>query len=100
MTTAEPSTTPKPRRRWLQFSLRTLMVLMLVLGCGFGWLAYEIKMVREQREAVTAIEKLGGSVYWKPASGGMIRTAVAWVGKLLGQSLRQCSTKQSILSAE
>ena len=38
MTTA-PTTTPKPRRRWLQFSLRTLMVLMLVLGCGLGWFA-------------------------------------------------------------
>ena len=44
-------------------------------------------MVREQREAVTVIEKLGGSVYWKPASGGMIRTAVAWVGKFLGEDL-------------
>ena len=29
MTTTPPST-PKPRRRWLQFSLRTLLVLMLV----------------------------------------------------------------------
>ena len=44
-------------------------------------------MVREQREAVTAIEKLGGSVYWKPASGGMIRTAVGWVGESLGEDL-------------
>lgn len=34
-----PTATPKPRRRWLQFSLRTLLVLMLVFGCGFGWLA-------------------------------------------------------------
>ena len=29
MTTARPPT-PKPRRRWLQFSLRTLLVLMLL----------------------------------------------------------------------
>ena len=77
-------TTPKPRRRWLQFSLRTLMVLMLVLGCGLGWLASKIIRAREQREAVKAIEELGGRVDWKPASGGITRTAAAWVGKLMG----------------
>ena len=27
---------PKPKRRWFQFSLRTLLVMMLVFGCGFG----------------------------------------------------------------
>ena len=41
MTTA-PTTTPKPRRRWLQFSLRTVMVLVLVLGAGFGWLSHQV----------------------------------------------------------
>ena len=34
------------RRRWLQFSLRTLLVLMLVFGAGFGWLAHEIQHAR------------------------------------------------------
>jgi hypothetical protein len=29
-------TSPKPRRRWFQYSLRTLLVLMLAFGCGFG----------------------------------------------------------------
>jgi hypothetical protein len=29
-------TTPKPRRRWLQFSLRTMLVLVLILGCGLA----------------------------------------------------------------
>jgi len=55
---------PKPRRRWLQFSLRTLIVLMLVLGAGLGWFAREVQKARAQREAATAIEKLGGSVDW------------------------------------
>ena len=40
-------TTPKPRRRCLQFSLRTLLVLMLVFGAGSGWLAREVS--REDR---------------------------------------------------
>jgi|PlaIllAssembly_1097288.scaffolds.fasta_scaffold1266381_2 hypothetical protein len=32
--------TPKPRRRWLQFSLRALLVL--ALGAGLGWLAHDV----------------------------------------------------------
>ena len=59
MTTAT-TTTSKPRRRWLQFSLRTMLVLMLVLGVAFGWFAYKVEQARAQREAVEAIEKLGG----------------------------------------
>ena len=39
-----PPTNPPPRRRWLQFSLRTPLVL--VFGRGLGWLAYEIKRPR------------------------------------------------------
>ena len=44
--TTEPTTTPKPKRRWFQFSLRTLLVLMLVFGCGFGRLGMKVKQTR------------------------------------------------------
>ena len=37
MTTTAPTTTPKPRRRWFQYSLRTIMALMLLVSGGFGW---------------------------------------------------------------
>jgi len=63
VTTTAPTTTI-PLRRWLRFSLRTLIVLMLVLGAGLGWFAREVQKARAQREAATAIEKLGGSVDW------------------------------------
>jgi len=58
--TAAPPVETKRKRRWFQCSLRTLLVLMLVFACGFGWLAYQIKRAREQWQAVAAIEKLGG----------------------------------------
>jgi len=29
--------TPKPNRRWLQYSLRSLLVLMLSAGLGMSW---------------------------------------------------------------
>ena len=83
--TDTPPTTPKPRRSWLQFSLRTLMVLMLVVGPGFGWFAREVQRARARREAAKTIEKLGGRVTWQPPSGGIVQTAVTWVEKLFGE---------------
>jgi hypothetical protein len=76
--TTTPSTTPKPRRRWLQFSLRTLMVLLLVLGAGLGWLAHEAERARAQQKLAAAIQQLGGRVEYRAVSGGMIRIALVW----------------------
>ena len=51
----------KPRRRYLQFSLRTLLLLMLVL-CGL--LAWQIDRVKKQRAAVAWVLEMGGSVLY------------------------------------
>ena len=48
-------TTPHPRRRWLRFSLRTLLVLMLVFGCGFGWLGREVKQFLQLQEELNEL---------------------------------------------
>ena len=54
------TTTSKPRRRWFQYSLRTLLVLMLLACIGMGWIAVKLQQVRRERAAVAAIEGLGG----------------------------------------
>jgi internalin A len=87
MSTTSAPTTPKPKRRWLQYSLRTIMVLMLVVGCGLGWLGREVQRARAQREAAAAIEKLGGKAMRQPASAGMMQTVVDLLGKWLGEDL-------------
>src|SRR6185437_11305871 len=46
-------------RRYLTFSLRTLFVLTTVFAV---WLGVVVNRAREQREAVKAIEALGGTV--------------------------------------
>ena len=51
MNTTSAPTTPTPRRRRLRFSLRTLMVLMLILGWGFGWLAPRLIQTRKRQVA-------------------------------------------------
>ncbi len=48
-------------RRFLRFSLRGLIVLVLVIGGGVGFVVHS---ARVQRQAVVAIEHAGGSVYY------------------------------------
>src|SRR5688572_12050313 len=55
--------TAKPKRRWYQFSLQTLLVVVTLLCIGpGGYVAYEQRKARKQKAAVKAIEKLGGYV--------------------------------------
>ncbi len=53
------STSNRPGRRWLQFSLRTLLFSMLLLSCALGWYA---ERARRQREALSKIIRYGGEV--------------------------------------
>jgi hypothetical protein len=50
---------PHPLRRFLRFSVRGLIVVVLVIGAGLGWIVREAHV---QRDAVAAIERAGGSV--------------------------------------
>ena len=84
VTTTTP-TTPKPRRRWLQFSLRTLLVLMLVASLPMSWLAVELRRGRQQRAAVLAVQKMGGDVRYERDASGRLRTSVPWLMGLLGE---------------
>jgi hypothetical protein len=60
---------PSPvRRRWLRLSVRGSIVLVLVVGGGLGWIAYEI---RTQRGAVAAAKRAGGYIRysWESLAG-------------------------------
>src|SRR5436190_15524803 len=54
----------KPRR-FFQFSLRTLLILITVLCLGpGGFIAYKQAKARRQRGAVAAIERMGGYIFY------------------------------------
>ncbi len=83
MTTTAPET-PKPRRRWLQFSLRTLMLLMLVLGVGLRVSLANVETISDKPLARTGltdpIALRSVANRGAEATGG--REAVAgWIGK-------------------
>jgi hypothetical protein len=60
--TTTPPIIPTPRRRWLQFTLRTMLVLILIVSVPLGWFAHKLREAREHRAAVKAIQTLGGRV--------------------------------------
>jgi len=55
---------PRPKRRWYQFSLRTLLVFVLVLSVPLAWLAMKMQKARKEREAEKAILKAGGVIFY------------------------------------
>ncbi len=52
-------TAPKPRRRYLKFSLRTFFVLLTLVCVWFGW---QVNQANRQRKAVAWVLEMGGSV--------------------------------------
>jgi len=62
--TTTPSTTPKPRRRWVQFGLRTLLVAIFLACLLFAWMAYLSRSGRQQRAAARALQQRGASVQY------------------------------------
>ena len=86
-------TTASPKRRWLQFSLRTLFILTALLAV---WLGFYVKRVRDQRETVAAILKAGGTVAYdyqsppKVSPGGPLYPTArppgpSWLRNLIGE---------------
>ena len=54
--------TPKPRRRWLQFTLRTLFIMVLACSLPCAWIAERMNRTQRQRETVHLVRDLGGYV--------------------------------------
>ena len=62
---------PKPKRRWYQFSLRSLLVLTLIVAIGMSWLAVRLRQAQNQRKAVIELQKLGATVEYQETEGGL-----------------------------
>jgi len=52
----------KPRRRWFRYSLRTLLVLVVLLAIPLGWIAAQLKWIHDRHEALEHHHAL--SVSW------------------------------------
>ena len=54
----KPTVAENQTRRWFQFSLRTLLVFVLLASIGMSWLGGKMERARRQKEAVEAIQNL------------------------------------------
>ena len=82
--------------RWLQFSVRTLLVFVTLSAVACTWFVVKLQQARRQREAVKAIVEAGGSVVYDyevtlgngvpvaPSAPRPKPPGPAWVRKLLG----------------
>lgn len=58
----ESTAAPRPRRRWLQFSLKSFLVLLTVFGV---WLGVVVNQANRQRRAVEALREMGWYVAYE-----------------------------------
>jgi len=85
---------PIPKRRWCRFSLRTLLIVVVLLSVGLAWSALKMREAERQRKAVEAIRRTGGLVvydYQWDTFGGPLAVeeppAPVWLTRLLGEDL-------------
>ncbi len=53
--------TKKPKRRWLRFSLRSFLIVVIFLSAWIGWNMYRVE---RQRDAVRWVRMNGGVAYY------------------------------------
>ena len=53
---------PKAKRRWYQYSLRSLVIVMVLLCFLFAWVGVKIRQAEKQKEIVAWVRKNGGGV--------------------------------------
>jgi len=74
----------KPKRRRFRFSLRTLIVFVTVASAGFGWLGIKVREANRQKEAVEAMQKLGGFVKYDYEFFDVSSAGATWLRKRVG----------------
>jgi internalin A len=82
----EPNRSQRSWRRVLRFSVRVLVVFVIVVGAGLGWI---VRQAHIQRDAVAAIRKAGGyvSYSWASDHGKAIPERRPWAPTWLVESI-------------
>jgi hypothetical protein len=70
----------KPKRRWLQFSLRGLLLLMVLIAVPLGW---TMNKMRQQRDTVDGLLKMNYRVVYRFDYESPI--VLHWLRQLLGE---------------
>ncbi len=92
---AEPPrvTAPERKRRWFQFSLRTLMIFVVAVAVPCAWLGHWQSQKRREQAAVDALVRTGADVEFdyqlaagSPNGRVNTRSGLAWLRGLFGEN--------------
>jgi hypothetical protein len=78
--TNSATTGKNPRRRWLQFSLTMLLLLVTGLAVLFTWLGRQARQSERESRVAAMIEELGGKVTWRGFFEGRGKDGRSYVG--------------------
>lgn len=76
---------PKRRRRWFQFSLRTLLIGVTLAAIPCGYVGWQVKIVRERKEMLKDFMARGGiCTASEPQRAPLIRRLVSdeWIAAI------------------
>lgn len=70
------------RKRWFQFSLGSLLILVTLWAILFSWLGPQIRQIPEEKRLAERIEQLGGRINWGGAGQGRGKNRLWYIGSL------------------
>lgn len=80
---------PKQKRRWCQFSLRTLLILTVIVGTVSALVMHRVERKRRERKTLARIAELNGMVWYDSIKSNEARTTPSgpiWLRRLFGDN--------------
>jgi hypothetical protein len=105
METQTPAAAP-PKLRWFQYSLRSLMLFVVVCACLCSWFGVKLDQAKRHYRAECALRKAGATVqYYPPWMGGdsLLQTCISrilgkeYVAKVAAVRLRDLKVGDEML---
>jgi hypothetical protein len=62
--TSDQSAKPRPKLRWYQYSLRTLLICSFIFALACSWLGVKIRQAQTQKEIVERWSNAGSSIHY------------------------------------
>ncbi len=86
--------TAPPKRRWYQFSLRTLLIGVTLLAVACGWAVDHVRLVRERDEAASDLRKAEAELKFAGDYVGQAQAAV--VRRIIAEGRRDIAEKRAM----
>ena len=95
------SNPPKPKLRWYQFSLRTLLLFTLFVAIGFSCLGHRIQRIRNEISATAELESLEvGIRFYSHMNWNELPIPDRWLWKYYAHQPAQCILLDETLTTD